>query len=88
MNRPTIAGGLKAEQNAGLRHLLVELLENNEPEAILGSLKRIAERRAHSVTRGKIELEESRRWLALAESIDEVQLAMRRRHVEGRQHDR
>ena len=39
---------------------------------MLGSLQRIAERKAHSVIQGKISKVEAARWYALAEALARV----------------
>ena len=56
-----------------LRAYLWLLLDADEPEAFLGSLRRMAERKAHSFTRGKIDANECERWLVLAEALLKVE---------------
>ena len=56
-----------------LRAYLWLLLDADEPEAFLGSLRRMAERKAHSFTRGKIDADECGQWLALVEALIQVE---------------
>ena len=63
---------LSDQERDVLKHYLTLLLEADEPEAMLGSLQRIAERKAHSVTQGKIGEVEGERWYALAEALARV----------------
>ena len=60
-----------------LRGYLTILLEAGEPEAFLGCLRRIAERKAHSFTRGMIDADECKRWLAIAEALTKVEREIR-----------
>jgi predicted nucleic acid-binding Zn ribbon protein len=57
---------LSEQEKNGLRDQLALLLEANEPESILATLQRLAERKAHSVTRGAITELEALRWQSLA----------------------
>ena len=59
---------LSEQEKNGLRDQLALLLEANEPESILATLQRLAERKAHSVTRGAITELEALRWQALADA--------------------
>lgn len=56
---------------------MVLLLEADEPEALLGSLRRIAERKAHATMKGfmqgQIEGDEAKRWYNLAEALIKVE---------------
>jgi hypothetical protein len=63
---------ITTQERAILTHYLAILLDANEPEAMLGSLQRLAEHKAHSVTRGKIGESESARWYALAVALSKV----------------
>lgn len=60
-------------ERAALHEYLGLLLDADEPGAFLGSLRRIAERKAHSFTRGKIDANECERWLTLAEALLKVE---------------
>jgi hypothetical protein len=64
---------LNDQEQAAFRHYLWVLLDANEPKAFLGSLRRLAERKAHSFTRGKIDADECGEWLALAEALCKVE---------------
>lgn len=72
MNRQSINTALTIAQQNGLRQLLDTLLDYDEPEAVVSSLQRIAERKAYSVTRGRIDGEAAGRWLAVAEALGKV----------------
>jgi len=71
---------LTEQEKDGLRQQLQLLLEANEPEAALATLRRIAERKAHSVTRGLISDNEARRYQALATALKAVQEELDRAH--------
>jgi hypothetical protein len=60
-------------ERAALHEYLGLLLDADEPGAFLGSLRRIAERKAHSFTRGKIDADECGEWLALADALIQVE---------------
>ena len=60
-------------ERAALHEYLGLLLDADEPGAFLGSLRRIAERKAHSFTRGNIDADECGQWLALAEALTQVE---------------
>ena len=64
---------LSEQEQAAFRHYLWVLLDANEPRAFLSSLRRLAERKAHSFTRGKIDADECGEWLALAEALAQVE---------------
>ena len=64
---------LTQQEKEGLWQQLQLLLEADEPEAVLATLRRIAERKAHSVTRGFISDNEARRYQALAEALEAVE---------------
>jgi hypothetical protein len=57
----------------GLRNHLMILMEADEPEAILGSLRRLAEHKAHLVIRGHVTEHDAERWLNLAKALARVQ---------------
>ena len=65
------------EKNA-LKEQLATLLELNEPESILATLQRVAERMAHSVTRGAITEGEALRWQSLANACASVEKEIER----------
>jgi hypothetical protein len=69
----SITSNFTAEVQESLRHHLMILMEADEPEAILGSLQRIAERKAHSVIRGHVTEHDAERWLRLAKALARVQ---------------
>jgi len=71
---------LTEQEKEGLRQQLELLLEANEPEAALATLRRIAERKAHSVTRGSIGDHEARRYQALAAALKAVEEELDRAH--------
>jgi hypothetical protein len=57
-----------------LRHLLVLLLEADEPEAMVASLRRLAERKAWYAVRGAlVDRQAAGRWSALAEALAKVE---------------
>lgn len=56
------------QEKAGLSFILQEFLEADEPEAMLTVLRHVAERKAMSVLRLR-RVEESRRWMALANAL-------------------
>jgi hypothetical protein len=72
---------LTEQEKEGLRQQLQLLLEADEPEAALASLRRIAERRAHAVTRGAISDNEARRYQALAAALQCVEDELDRAHA-------
>lgn len=63
---------LTAAERTVLSHYLMILLEADEPGAFLGSLQRMAELKAASVTRGKIDETAAAEWYRLAESLAET----------------
>jgi hypothetical protein len=69
----SITSNFTAEVQDSLRHYLTILMEADEPEAILGSLRRIAEHKAHSVIRGNVTEHDAERWLNLAKALARVQ---------------
>jgi hypothetical protein len=71
---------LTDQEKEGLRQQLTLLLEANEPEAMLATLRRIAERKAHSVTRGLISDNEARRYQAIAAALKCVEDELDRAH--------
>jgi len=64
---------LTDQEKNGLTQQLAMLLEADEPEAILATLQRVAERMAHRVTRAAISDLEALRWQALADACEAVQ---------------
>ena len=58
---------------SGADRLSGVLLDADEPNAFLGSLRRIAERKAHSFTRGLIQKAECEQWWALADALSKVE---------------
>jgi hypothetical protein len=70
---------LSAQELDALKFQLGALLEVDEPRAILATLRRVAERKAQTVTRGKIGHEEAADWYAMAEALTEVENALARR---------
>jgi hypothetical protein len=77
--RPIIrAMPLSEQEKIGLTQQLAMLLEGNEPEAILATLQRVAERMAHRVTRADITELEALRWQSLADACVSVQRELER----------
>jgi hypothetical protein len=64
---------LKEQEKDSLRFQLGLLLEFDEPEAILGTMRRVAERKAYTVTRGLISVHEAKRWTRLGEALRKVE---------------
>jgi hypothetical protein len=64
---------LTEQEKNGLTQQLAMLLEADEPEAILATLQRVAERMAHRVTRAAISDLEALRWQSLADACEAVQ---------------
>ena len=57
-----------------LKHFLGLLLEADEPEAMVASLRRLAERKAHYAIRGaRVDRQAAQRWQALAEALAKVE---------------
>ena len=57
-----------------LRHFLGLLLEADEPEAMVASLRRLAERKAwYAVSGALIDRQAAQRWQALAEALAKVE---------------
>lgn len=69
---------LTPQEKAGLSHILQTLLDADEPEAMLAALRRLAERKAFSVTLGKIDRGEAERWQRLADALRAVQRTIRK----------
>ena len=65
---------LPKEERDTRRHFLGLLLEADEPEAMVASLRRLAERKAWSAARGAlVDRQAAQRWLALAEALAKVE---------------
>jgi hypothetical protein len=64
-----------------LKEQLALLFELGEPEAILATLQRVAERMAHSVTRGAIGEGEALRWQSLAKACASVEKELEAAHT-------
>ena len=65
---------LNEQERDTLRHFLGLLLEADEPEAMVASLRRLAERKAHYAIRGAlVDRQAAQRWLALAEALANVE---------------
>jgi hypothetical protein len=62
---------LNAHEKDALRFQIVELVEADEPEAVVATLKRIAERMAMRAMR-QDDRDGARRWDALAERLSRV----------------
>jgi hypothetical protein len=69
---------LTDQEKNGLTQQLAMLLEADEPEAILATLQRVAERMAHRVTRAAISDLEALRWQSLADACQAVQREIER----------
>ena len=75
--------GLTELERHNLRGFLTILLEAGEPEVFLACLRRIAERKAHSFTRGMIDADECKRWLMIAEALTKVEREVRVLNVQN-----
>jgi hypothetical protein len=65
---------LNERERDTLRHFLGLLLEADEPEAMVASLRRLAERKAWFAVRGAlVDRQAAQRWLALAEALVKVE---------------
>lgn len=69
---------LSDNEKTALKEQVATLLELNEPESILATLQRVAERMAHSVTRGAITELEAQRWQAVAKACQAVEKELER----------
>jgi hypothetical protein len=63
---------LTDQEKIALKEQLAALLDLNEPESIVATLQRVAQRMAHSVTRGAITDLEAQRWQSLANACQSV----------------
>ena len=54
------------------------LLDADEPIALLGALRRVAEVKAYGVTKGKIDEPEALLWQALADALGETEKDLRK----------
>lgn len=63
---------LSDQEKTALKEQIATLLELNEPESILATLGRVAQRMAHSATRGAITELEALRWQAIANACASV----------------
>jgi hypothetical protein len=64
---------LSEQEKIALMHYLGLLLDADEPKAFLGSLRRVAERKAHSFIHAKIDENDCEQWYALAEALSKVE---------------
>lgn len=80
MEKLILTSHLLKHQQEQLRHLLTILLEADEPEAILSSIRRIAERKAHDMTRNQTD-NEIQRWYNLAEALMKVEKELKIRNI-------
>lgn len=69
---------LTEQDKLALKEQIATLLELNEPESILATLGSVAQRMAHSVTRGAITELEALRWQALADACASVEKELER----------
>ena len=66
-------GILNEPEQRNLRHFLGLLLDADQPEAMLGSLMRVAELKARMASRGlTTDKQAALRWYALADALDKV----------------
>jgi hypothetical protein len=72
----TLTTSLSDEIKSGLRHHLALLIEADEPEAVLGSLRRIVEHKIKTLIRDVTKKEEAQRWSILLEALLKVQEEM------------
>jgi hypothetical protein len=73
---------LTVQELDALKFQLTTLLEFDEPMAILTTLRRVAERKAHHVTRGLISRDEAERWTILANALSRVEAEIERRTLQ------
>lgn len=69
---------LSDQEKARLYHYLRLLLDADEPIALLGALRRVAEVKAYGVTKGKIDEPEALLWQALADALGETEKDLRK----------
>jgi NAD-dependent oxidoreductase involved in siderophore biosynthesis len=63
---------LKVQEKEALKFQLGELLEHDEPSAILATLHRVAERKAYACTRGRQDMSAAIAWQELADALASV----------------
>ena len=73
MKRKDVFEAFDAHEKEKIYGFLKILLDANEPEALLASLRRLAEQKAFGVTLGRIDAESAERWQRMADTIKEVQ---------------
>ena len=73
MKRKDVFTAFEEHERTVLHGFLTHLLDADEPEALLASLKRIAERKAFGVTFGRIGAEEAARWQRMADALHRVE---------------
>lgn len=78
-----LVSDLDRNQRDELRHLLTLLMEANEPEALLASLRRIAERKAFGVTAGRLGLHDAERWQRLTDVMTEAEQKLARKNIDS-----
>jgi hypothetical protein len=66
-----------AQEKTGLSFILQGFLDADEPEAMIAVLRHVAERKAMGVMRGVITMNESKRWMALADALRTVEATVR-----------
>ena len=69
---------LSEQEKARLYHYLRLLLDADESRALLGCLRRVAEVKAFSVTKGKIEESEALQWQELADALGKTEETLRK----------
>ncbi len=80
--RPVLRLRLTSLEKAKLYGLLQELLDADQPTVFVKVLKRVAERKAYQVVKGKIEIEESLVWIRLAEILADVEMSLHNRQTQ------
>lgn len=71
---------LSAQEKDALTFQIAMLVEAGEPDAVIATLRRMADRMAHRATRGLIDWDEAVRWMALAEACASVEAEIEARN--------
>lgn len=69
----TVKSKITNEEKAKLYDLLMQLLEANEPKAMIAVLRRVAARKALDGSRNMLDREHTLRWYTLAEALIKVE---------------
>ena len=57
------------QEKAGLSHILQLMLDADEPETMLTLFRHVAERKAWTATRGRIDRDDANTWMRLADAL-------------------